>query len=172
MSIKVITLFEIEIGGPFQKRSLDKTYLTALAIWLVEGISNPDVPPLSFSKDPFIWRINPVHGDSYFKVSGCDMGINMLEARNLLEDIESLAGRDLLMEDTYPNWYDHPDQHLAGNEGRYKIKTMENGLLAYVDTRKNKPILPIALKLDKDDLVYKIVIGSKESESSPYYKFV
>lgn len=171
MKIRAVMLFEIEIGGPLQKRSLDKTYLTALAIWLVEGISNPDVPPLSFSKDPFIWRVNPVHGDSYFKVSGCDMGINMLEARELLDDICTLAGDGLLMEDMYPSWYDHPNEHLAGDDGRYKVRTMENGLLTYTDNRGDKPILPIALKLDKEDLVYKFIIGSKESGSSPYYKF-
>lgn len=171
MGIRVITLFEIEIGGPLQKRSLDKTYLTALAIWMVEGIHNADVPPLSFSKDPFVWRVNPESGDPYFRVSGCDMGINMLEARQLVEDISKLAEDDLLMDDTYPDWYDHPDAHMPGANVTYQVRLTDDGLLAYMGGHENKPILPIALKLDKDDLSYKFITGSKESESSPYYKF-
>lgn len=171
MGIKVITLFEIEIGGPLQTRSLDKTYLTALAIWLVEGIHNPDVHPLAFAKDPFIWRVNPEKGEPYFKVSGCDVGMNMLEARELLDEIELLASCDALMEDTYPSWWDHPNEHMSGAEDRYTVRTLENGLLTYIDNYVNKSILPIALKLDKDDSIYKFIIGSKESGSSLYYKF-
>lgn len=171
MGIKVITLFEIEIGGPLQTRNLDKVHLTALSIWLVEGINNPDVHPLTFRKDPFIWRVNPEKGDPYFKVAGLEMGMNFLEARELLEDINRLAARELLMEDMYPAWFEHPKEHMSGEDGRYKVRTMENGLLSYIDNHGDRSILPIALKLDKDDTVYKFIIGSKESESSPYYKF-
>lgn len=170
MAINVITLFEIEIGGPLQKRSLSKEFLTALSIWLVEGISIPDVSPLTFHEHPFIWRVNPETGDGYFKVSGCDTGMNFLEARELLDDIESLAGRDLLMEDTYPAWYDHPSEHQSGNPGRYKVMSSK-GLLGFIDCDLGKHILPIALKLDDKDNVYRLVMGEKEKEPSPYYKF-
>ncbi|QZA70667.1 hypothetical protein AH04_192 [Erwinia phage AH04] len=171
MTINVITLFEIEIGGPLQKRSLDKTYLTALSIWLVEGINNPDVPPLSFLTNPFIWRVNPEKGDPYFKVSGCDTGMNFLEARQLMEDIGKLASDYLLMDDTYPDWYDHPKNNMPGDDGRYKVRALEDGLLTYIDGHRDMPILPIALKLDKESASYKFIVGSKESGSSPYYKF-
>jgi hypothetical protein len=171
VGIKVITLFEIQIGGPLQTRSLDKFYLTALSIWLVEAIHSPDVKPLSFSKDPFIYRVTPEKGDPYLKVSGCDMGMNMLEARELLDDIDSLSGCELLLEDTYPKWYDHPKEHVSGDEGRYKVETFKGELLTYVDTRVAKPILPIALKFNKSTECYNFIIGSKESLSSPYYKF-
>lgn len=171
MGITVITLFEIEIGGPLQTRNLDKVHLTALSIWLVEGINNPDVHPLTFRKDPFIWRVNPEKGDPYFKVAGLEMGMNFLEARDLLVDVGTLAGRDLLMEDMYPEWYDHPDVHLPGADHTYQVKLTSDGLLTFIGNQENKPILPVALKLDKDNSIYKFIIGSKESESSPYYKF-
>lgn len=170
MGIKVITLFEIEIGGPLQKRSLSKEFLTALSIWMVEGIYNPNIPPLAFHEHPFIWRVNPEHGDGYFKVSGCDTGMNFLEARELLDGIESLAGRELLMDDTYPAWHDHPSEHQPGDPGRYKVKTSK-GLLGFIDCDHDKPILPIALKLDDENNVYRLVMGEKEKEPSVYYKF-
>lgn len=170
MAIKVITLFEINIAGGFQKRSLDKVYLTALAIWMTEGIHNPDILPLSFSKDPFIWRVNPEKGDPYFKVSGCDMGMNMLEARDLLEDIESLASDELLMDDVYPEWYNHPTQSSVAGCDRYQVK-LSNGLLGFIDNNQDKSILPVALKPNNKNECYRFVLGEKESESSPYYKF-
>jgi hypothetical protein len=170
VGIRVITLFEIEIGGPLQKRSLDKVYLTALAIWMTEGIHNPEVLPLSFSKDPFIWRVNPEKGDPYFKVSGCDMGMNMLEARELLEDIESLASAELLMDDVYPEWWNHPSQAQVAGCDRYQVK-LSKELLGFIDTNHDKSILPVALKADNKNECYRFVLGEKESESSPYYKF-
>lgn len=171
MGIKVITLFEVEIGGPLQKRSLSKEFLTALSIWLVEGIHNTDIPPLSFHEYPFIWRVNPETGDGYFKVSGCDIGMNFLEARELLEDIESLATPGLLMEDVYPEWWNHPTQSQVAGCGRYQVK-LSNGLLGFIDCDHGKHILPIALKLDDKDDVYRLVMGEKEKEPSVYYKFI
>lgn len=170
MGIKVITLFEIEIGGPLQKRSMSKAFLTGLSIWLVEGIHNPNVLPLAFHEHPFIWRVNPVSGEPYFKVSGCDIGMNLLEARELLDDIEGLAGQDLLMDDTYPSWYDHPAEHRSGDPGRYNVKS-SNDLLGFIDCDHDKHVLPIALKLDDKDKVYRLIMGEKEKEPSPYYKY-
>lgn len=169
MTIEVINVFKVPLGSKDQIKTLDAGHLTALAIWLVEGINNPDVLPLHFKETPFIWRINPEKGDDHFKVTGFDLPVDMLQARELVDDIEALANQDKLLDDTYPGWNDYPWEN--SRLLRYVVQEVD-GILGYVDAyQDNKPILPIGLKVTRDYASYYTVVVANKITNTPYYKF-
>lgn len=169
MAIEIVKVFKVPLGSETQIKTLDMGSLTALSIWLVEGVNNPDILPLYFKEIPFIWRVNPEKGESYFKVVGFELPFDFWSAHCLLDEIESLATADMLAEDTYPSWYERQEQDTLNL--RFVVKVVD-GILAYVDTHEgDKSILPIGLKVcGEEDSYYAVTIANK-AKNNIHYEF-
>jgi len=170
MNIEVIKMFKVPFEGVMQFKKLDAVAVTALSIWLVEAIHNPNVAPLVFKETPFIWRVNPEQGDPYLSIEGLQNGIDLKYARELVEAIEKLGDNDHLLDDTYPCWYEHKAEQ-GDDETGYRVTMFTGRLLGYVSmARKKVPVLPIALQVHGDNEYYTIVKGRKK-EGEIFYTF-
>lgn len=163
--IEVITTFKVNLGSEI-KATLDVKQITALSIWLVEAINNPDVLPLHFNTPKFAWR----HED-YIHFHNVFDGMDFLKARELVDKIESLIDEGCMLDDAYPAWNDHP-LTPEGCIARYQVLPFHDGsLLGYIDTQVMKPILPIALGKIKDGTGWKVVEG-KPPTTRPWHHYI
>lgn len=171
MKIEVVKMFKVPFDGVMQFKKLDAVSLTAVAIWLVEAIHNPDVPPLVFKEYPFIWRVNPEQGEPHISVEGLQFGFDLKYARELLDAIEALADEDQLLDDTYPSWYEHV---AAANGGflEYQVTMLTDTLLGYVSvSRNNVSLLPVALQLHLGSKAYYTIVKGQKKDGELFYSF-
>lgn len=164
---KIIT-FKTFFGSKTQKAVLGQKELTALAIWLVEAIYNPDIPALNLMENSWITRHTDKDGEGYLKIKDMPVSINLKEARELVDSIEGMDCDTFLLADTYPAWNDHPMYERCG---RYQVIKTEDEWLAYTDTVQKHSILPIALQINKSNGGYDYVEGELIPNSTIYYRF-
>lgn len=170
MNIEIIKTFKIPFGTQFEYKKLDAVTVTALAIWLVEAIHNPNVPPLVLKDTSFIWRTNNVGDEPVIFVEGLKTPVTLKHARELVDEIEKLANNDHLLDDTYPSWYDHAAEQ-GELPGGYQVAMFTKTLLSYVSLSRNKvPVLPVALQIHGDNEYYTIVKGQRK-EGEIFYTF-
>lgn len=163
--ITVKKTFEVDMQTDL-KKVLNAEQVTGLAIWLVEAINNKDVKPLYFNKTRFVWR-EPEHELIY--VTGQQNAMNFLHVRELVDKIEHIAADSGdLLDDTYPAFVDHPNDNY---QSRYQILPFNNNkLLGFVDTKNEKSILPIALRLNEELGGYELV-ESNSITTRPWWDF-
>lgn len=171
--INIINLFELEVGTV--KKKLTAEELTALSIWLVEAINNRDVAPLYMQGVKFVYR-RSTHADEtmdFLYFAGQPTGMTMLWARELCDKIVALANKELLLDDVYPDFVDHPFHNATYQVKEFLAESNKAKLLAYVDTSRfgfSRAILPVALALSKDKAGYEMVMGQPDTNKL-YYRF-
>lgn len=165
--ITPIIKFNVPFGGSLQSKELDQYELTALSIWLVEAINVPQTLPLFLNGTKFIWRV-----EDYFRVKDLEISINMLEAREIVDEIEKIP-EAFMLDDTYPGWYDHPNANSPlPVYYRHQVLQFNEGRLGYLDTEKgHRSILPVLLYLRSNKDGWDYAKGKHTESSTVYYEF-